>query len=63
MRTLNKRQKDYLDKLFHQHGIQGVDDMSKEEQDTLVKMNDHETVWQNADRHLFDMALKKMYDL
>jgi hypothetical protein len=35
--------------------------MSQDEQEQLEAMNDHETLWQNADRYIGDKATAKVY--
>jgi hypothetical protein len=61
MRTLNKKQKKFLDDLYKEKHIACVGDMSAEDWKTLEKMNNHETLYQNADRHLWDLNWDDVY--
>ena len=63
MRVLNKKQKQFIDKWFDKNwtgagSIFSVDQMSQAEQEQLQAMNDHETLWQNADRYINDKAMQ-----
>jgi hypothetical protein len=53
MRELTKKQIKYLTELAKQ-GIKDVDEMTGEQWGKLVKMNDCEILWQNANRFLWD---------
>ena len=66
MRNLNKRQKNLIDKWFEENwtgagSLYTVDQMPTELQDELEAMNDHEIIWQNADRYINDKSVKKVY--
>lgn len=41
--------------------ICGTIDMPDYVLDAIIKVNDHETVYQNADRYIIDKAMKKIY--
>lgn len=66
MRVLNLKQKKFIDKWFEENwtgsgSLFTVDQMSQQEQDQLQAMNDHETLWQNADRYINDKATQLVY--
>jgi len=66
MRVLNAKQKKFIDTWFDNNwtgagSLYTVDQMSQEEQQQLEAMNDHETLWQNADRYIGDKATAKVY--
>jgi hypothetical protein len=62
MRQLNKRQIKYLDDLMAGNNqIKMVDDLNGQEWQTLEAMNDHETLWQNAERYISDKRIKELY--
>jgi hypothetical protein len=66
MRVLSKKQKNFIDKWFDDNwtgagSLYSVDQMSQDEQEQLEAMNDHETLWQNADRYIGDKATAKVY--
>jgi len=66
MRVLNKKQKNFIDKwletVFNDgEQVHSIDDMPVEMQQELERMNDHETLWSNADRYINDKVLEKMY--
>jgi hypothetical protein len=66
MRNLNNKQKKYITQWFNESwkgagSVYTIDQMPIEMQDKLQSMNDHETLWQNADRFIGDMATKKVY--
>ena len=66
MRKLNKKQTTFVTEWFNRNwtgagSVYTVDQMSQTEQDKLQAMNDHETLWQNADRLINDLSLKKLY--
>lgn len=66
MRVLNVKQKEFIDKWFEENwtgpgSIYSIDQMPEHMCNELQAMNDHETLWDNADRHLNDKALKKIY--
>jgi hypothetical protein len=63
MRKLSKRQKEYLDKLMKERSLRDVDDMTREEFKELETMNDYETLHQDANRHITDAFLRKVYGL
>lgn len=50
-----KKQKTYLTELFNKSRVTSVDDMSGEQWDTLCKMHDTETLYQDANRFLSDL--------
>ena len=55
-----------IDKWFDENwtgagSLYTVDQMSQAEQQQLQAMNDHETLWQNADRYINDKAVQKVY--
>jgi len=45
------------------NGVQfySIDDFPQTVQDQLQKMNDYETLWQDANRYINDKKLEKMY--
>ncbi len=66
MRKLNAKQKKFIDEWFDNNwtgagSLYTVDQMSQDEQQKLQAMNDHETLWQNADRYIGDKASKLVY--
>ena len=66
MRRLNKKQinfiKAWFNKLWTEVGsVCTIDQMSEPEQKQLQAMNDHETLWSNADRLINDLALEEIY--
>jgi len=66
MRRLNKKQinfiKTWFKKMWTEVGsVCTIDQMSQPEQNQLQAMNDYETLWQNADRLINDLALEEMY--
>ena len=66
MRVLNKKQKKFIDNwletMFNDgNNVCTVDNMPTPMQEKLVKMNDHETIWQNIDRYIGDRVLERMY--
>lgn len=66
MRKLSKKQKNFIknwfDNLWAGAGtVYSVDQMNSTEQNKLEAMNDHETLWSNADRYINDLAMEKMY--
>ena len=66
MRTLNKKQKNFIDKWIKDNwngagSIFTVDQMSLKELNQLQAMNNHETLWQNADRYIGDKTLEIIY--
>lgn len=66
MRVLNKKQKQIIEKWFEQNwqgagSIYSSDQMPIELLAQLERINDHETIWQNIDRFLNDLACKKVY--
>ena len=60
MRRLNARQKRLLDKQWAM-GKRSVYTLSASAFMELVKMNDHETLYQNADRYLMDKTLEEVH--
>ena len=68
MRTLNKKQKNLIDKWFDENwrgsgSLYTSDQMPIELQEQIRKINDHETIWQNIDRYINDKAIKRTYTL
>ena len=66
MRVLNKKQKNIITKWFNENwtgagSLCSTQDMPIELLDQLERINDHETIWQNIDRFINDLALKKIY--
>ena len=66
MRQLSKKQKKFIDKWFDENwtgacSVYSVDQMPVEMQKQIEAMNDHETIWQNADRYISDKAMAKVY--
>jgi len=66
MRQLSKRQKNYIKQWFNEAwtgagSIYTIDQMPQDMQDILEAMNDHETLWQNSDRFIADLATEKIY--
>ena len=65
MRVLNKKQKQIIKKWVNESyegagRILTSDDMSIELQEELERINDHETIWQNIDRYINDLAMEKL---
>jgi len=54
MRRLNKRQKDIL-KILYTKGVLDIENISKIYWDEIVKLNDYETLTQDANRFLGDL--------
>ena len=66
MRKLNAKQKKLIDKWFDENwtgagSLYTVDQMSQADQEKLQAMNDHETLWQNADRYIGDKACENVH--
>ena len=66
MRQLSKKQKKYIEQWFNEAwtgagSVYMIDQMPQHMQKTLEAMNDHETLWQNADRFINDLACNKVY--
>ncbi len=61
MRRLNKRQQNYLRELYRQTGCVCVDDMPAGCLDRLIRMNDYETLYHDADRYLGDLGMDSRY--
>jgi len=66
MRTLNRKQKKLVNDWFNQNwqgsgSIIGANDIPQDLYDTIEAANDHETLWQNLDRYINDLALEKIY--
>ena len=62
MRVLNKKQKKMIDRWFDENwtgagSIGSSRDMPIELLDELETINDHETIWQNIDRYVNDLAM------
>lgn len=59
MRQLTARQKKLIDKWFIEYPTQGkelhvVDDLTTDEWEQLVKINDTEILWQEVNRYIWD---------
>ena len=66
MRVLNKKQKNMIKKWFNENtGRTGIlyssDQMPMELQEQIRVINDHETIWQNIDRYINDIACENTY--
>jgi hypothetical protein len=66
MRKLSKRQKKAIEDWFNANwkgdgSVYSIDQMPESDSEKILKMNDHETFWQNADRFIGELALEKMY--
>jgi hypothetical protein len=66
MRTLNKKQKNLIDKWIKDNyngagSLYSSDQMPIELQQELERINDHETIWHNIDRYIGDEVLKIAY--
>jgi len=66
MRVLNKKQKKLIDKWFDENwtgagSLYHNSQMPIELQEELERLGDHETIWQNIDRYINDLALEKVY--
>jgi len=66
MRVLNKKQKNIITKWFNENwqgagSINSSDDMPIELLDELERINDHETIWQNIDRFINDLACENVH--
>jgi len=62
MRQLNKKQKKFIDKAMDTRIIKSVNDLTLDELHDLEKMNDHETMWSNTNRHIHDKIMDGFYD-
>jgi hypothetical protein len=63
---LSKKQVELISTWFNQNwtgpgSLYCNEQMPDELQRQLVQLNDHETMWQNIDRLINDLALKKVY--
>ena len=66
MRVLNTKQKKLIDTWIDTVLNDGEkpcssDDMPVELQEQIRVINDHETLWQNIDRHINDRVLEKIF--
>ena len=66
MRNLNKKQKNmikqWVDENWQGDGsIYSYEQMPIELLDKLEAINDHETIWQNIQRMISDLAMEKVY--
>lgn len=66
MRVLNKKQKKMIEKWFNENwqgagSIYCSDQMPQKLLDELERINDHETIWQNIDRLINDLACKNVH--
>ena len=66
MRKLNAKQINFIKTWFKKMwtgvgSVCTIDQMTPEQQNKLQAMNDHETLWSNADRLINDLALEEMY--
>ena len=66
MRNLNNKQKKTIKNWFNDNwsgagSIYSSEQMPLELIERLERMNDHETIWQNMDRYINDLALEKLY--
>jgi len=59
MRKLNKKQKDLLEQLANQ-GIKSIYLMDNNHLEKLEKLNDYETLFDDADRYLNDYRLSEI---
>jgi len=59
-RQLNARQKEILRKAIKERGITQSSELTCYEEEMLIKANDHETLWQNADRFISEENFKKL---
>jgi len=57
-RKLTKKQMAYLDTLYGM-GVRDVADINGMEFKTLREMNDHETIYQNTNRYLWDKVAEE----
>lgn len=55
MRKLNKRQEALLRKLHDEKDVKNVEQIPYDDWQKLVKWNDHETLYQNANAFLWDL--------
>lgn len=60
MRKLNVRQKKLLDRAW-ESGVRDVDELDQETYNLFIEMNDHETIYQNADRYLMDKTMDSLH--
>jgi hypothetical protein len=64
MRQLNKRQKklikEWVDENLKKDFLNLID-MPTELYEELERINDHETLYQNAERHIDDLILERAY--
>jgi hypothetical protein len=66
MRTLNNKQKKMIDAWFTANwqgagSINSCDDMPMELLERIEQVNDHETIYQNIDRYINDLAVKNVH--
>ncbi len=66
MRVLSKKQRKLVEKWFDENwdgagSLYTYCQMPIELQEELEKIGDHETLWQNLDRFINDLAMEKLY--
>lgn len=61
MRYLNKQQQKFLTKLYEEKRVTACEDMSTSDFNKLFDMNPHETLYQNANRFLWDLSWEDVY--
>jgi hypothetical protein len=59
-RQLNKAQQKILISAVTNRDIYSTDGLTLEEMERLEKLNDHETLWQNANRFIHDYLMSKL---
>ena len=65
MRVLNKKQKKLINQWFDENwtgagSICSTEQMPLELMEKLERINDHETIWHNVNRHIIDRAFEKI---
>jgi len=61
MRTLNKKQKNYIDKLIS-NGTTSTEELPPEIYNFIENMNPHETFWSNLQRYITDKNFDRIYN-
>ena len=64
MRKLSKRQKKMIDTWFNENwdgagSVTGIGDMPIDTYEKMERLNNHETLWQNAERYVMDKVMSE----
>lgn len=62
MRKLSAKQKNYLINKIENYNIKNVEQMSSMEYSILENINDYETLFQDANRFIYDYRMNKLYN-